>query len=111
MNTENFFPKTEKDRRRAISFTQIVLSRVKDVVSDDVYFEPNDSRIKALISEYSLTDCVRVLSYVKRHFNDVDVRAELGADESNKQRIYIHLHCMIKAIGPNNSQRRKPFFR
>ncbi len=100
----------ENDRKRAISFAQIVLVRVQEAVGEDVYFEPKDCRIQKMISKYSSTDSSQILGYVTRYFKDNDVRAALGVNADNEQRVYTRLHCMMKAIGQNNPRRRKPFF-
>lgn len=55
-------------------------------------------------------DSSQILDYVKRHFKDDDVRAGLGVNAENEERVYTRLHCMMKAMGENNPRRRKPFF-
>jgi len=110
INKDIFMPKTEEDRRRAVSFTQIALSRVEDVIGDDVYFKPEDGRVRDLLSQYFLTDGHKIFSFVQRHFKEGDVRFGLGVNAENEQRVYIRLHCLIKAMDQSTPHRGTPFF-
>lgn len=76
------------ERRRAISFTQATLDRLKK----------DDASVKKLIHEFSLRDHREVLAYVHRHFGDKDIQIGLGLNTSSIQTEFIRLSRLLEAI-------------
>lgn len=88
-----------REIKQAISLTQAVLARVEEAVGEDVYFRSSDPRVKDLLSQLPIGEqSAQALRFVAGHFKDSDVRAGLGVNAGNEQRVYTRLHCLNTAL-------------
>lgn len=94
----SFLPKTEDERRQAISLTQAALSRLRKAVGNDCRFDAGDARVIALLDKFALSDHKDVFKFVQRNFRAHDIKLGLGVTDNNMQLMFAQLSRLVKAL-------------